>query len=275
MTNQCANGHDNTPSSAFCSTCGTRIVQSDQSDAAQTRPTHPQPPQPEAAPTATPVPGVGEPAQGGQGQGPATKFGPNAPRGGRGAEMPASKRNLFVGIGVGVLLVALVLGGVLFSVLGDDPTTTAKDNGRTVRGIVALYDTEGSLEGSWDDCEGTGGYSDIGAGMSLKVKGANDEIVGSGSVVNISEENIEDVAQAELDGDHAMGLEATTPEANTEELRDLLELGESISCILYFEASIEPSDYYSIELSERGALNYSKEELAEKGYVVGFSIGDL
>ncbi|MCP3423819.1 hypothetical protein [Nocardioides pinisoli] len=189
----------------------------------------------------------------------------------------SSNRNVLVGAGVGALLLILVVGGVLFSVLGDDGdgSTAAAKSGKTLRGIAVLFDTDGSVEGSWDDCEGTDGYDDFTSGMSLKITGTNDEIVGSGDVVNVTESNIDDVAQAELDGDNALGMDATTHEEATAELRDMLETGEGMSCILYFEAAIEPSDYYSVELGSRGALNFSKADLEESGYVVGYSLGDL
>lgn len=151
----------------------------------------------------------------------------------------------------------------------------AKANGKTLRGIALLFDTDGSVEGSWDSCEGTGGYDDFGAGMRLSVKGKSGEIVGSGSVVNITDENIADVAQAELEGDSPIGLDSTTVESAETELRELLENGEDILCALYFEADIESSEYYSVELTDRGDLSYSRTELADQGYVVGFSLGDL
>ena len=55
----------------------------------------------------------------------------------------------------------------------------------------------------------------------------------------------------------------------------MLETGEGMSCILYFEAAIDPSEFYSVELGSRGALNFSKADLEESGYVVGYSLGDL
>lgn len=173
------------------------------------------------------------------------------------------------------MLLILVVGGILFSVIGGDGSTSAAKSGKTLRGIAVLFDTDGSVEGSWNDCEGTGGYDDFTSGMSLKITGANDEIVGSGNVVNVTEDNIDDVAQAEIDGDNALGMDATTHDEAVEELRGMLETGEGVSCILYFEAAIESSDFYSVELGSRGALNFSKADLEERGYVVGYSLGDL
>ena len=111
-----------------------------------------------------------------------------------------------------MVLVALVVAGILFSLLGGGSKPAAKDSGETLRGLAVLFDPDGSMEGSWDDCQGTGGYDDFSAGMSLKITGTNDEIVGSGSVVNVTDANIEDVAQAEMDGDHVLGMEAASNE---------------------------------------------------------------
>jgi hypothetical protein len=63
--------------------------------------------------------------------------------------------------------------------------------------------------------------------------------------------------------------------AAREELLDFLESTEGTGCLLYFEAEIEPSDFYSVEVSSRGELSYSQKDLQEAGYVVGFSLGGL
>lgn len=130
------------------------------------------------------------------------------------------------------------------------------------------------MEGDWDTCEGTGGYGDFSAGMQLSIKGKDDEIVGTGSVVNITSENIIDVAKAELDGENPIGVEANTVDEAADEVRDFLVTGEGMLCALYFEAEIETSDY-SIELGDRGDLSYARSELDKTGWVVSSSLGDL
>ena len=60
-----------------------------------------------------------------------------------------------------------------------------------------------------------------------------------------------------------------------DEVRDFLEGAEGNLCALYFEADIDSADYYSVELGSRGDLSYSREDLAEAGYVVGITLGDL
>jgi len=263
MSVQCANGHGNTAGGAFCSTCGTPITAGPAPEGQRTG----------AVPAATPsTPHPVPPAAPPYAAAPGAPTGP-LPRAAH-ADSPArSKRKLFV-VAATVVLLAAVATGAGFALTGSSGDS-ATGNGKTIRGIAMLVDTDGSIEGSWDSCEGTGGYDDFEAGMRLSVKGKSDEIVGSGNVVNITDDNIDDVVQAEFDGDDPIGLDADTPEEAEDELRDLLENGGGMLCMLYFEAAIEPSEYYSVELASRGDLSFSRKELDEQGFVVGISLGDI
>jgi len=178
-----------------------------------------------------------------------------------------------IAAGAALLSVAVVIVTALF--VGEGRGGGGDADGDSIRGVAVLVDTSGDVTGSWDDCEGTGGYDDFSAGMRLSIKGGNDEIVGTGHVVNVDESRLEDVVKADWDG-KAIGLEHTDDmDAATDELRDLLESGEGTMCMLYFEADVDRSDYYSIELGSRGDLSFSRKELADDGYVVGISLGDL
>jgi hypothetical protein len=106
------------------------------------------------------------------------------------------------------------------------------------------------------------------------VKGKTGEIVGTGNVTNIDQSMLGRIVDMDQVGG-SLGLEETNDAAARDELRDFMESMEGLGCLLYFEADIERSDYYSIELAGRGELNYSKKDLAERGYVVGFTLGDL
>lgn len=288
MTVRCPNGHDNAEGFAFCSSCGTPLALESGNSVASDRPTSGEPL--DASPTSPSVRTAGsdlnslgsgwpsptpreypEPsATQSYGMGAPT---PNtAPTAGRGP----SKRVLIVGAAAAIVL--LIGVGIVAALTGGDDDgkgSSATANGQSIRGIAMLLDSDGSIDGSWDSCQGTGGYSDFGAGMRLSIKGQNDEIVGSGDVVNVTEANIADVARAELDGDSPIGLEATNQSDAESELRDMLESTEGMACMVYFEAKVERSDFYAVELGSRGDLSYSRDELATNGYVVGISLGDF
>ena len=257
MPIQCSNRHENADGAAFCSTCGVPL--SGPAGAPASGPS-----MPPATSAMAPAPRL-EPGYYAPGYGPGFPPAPDP-------AAAARKRNLLIGSAVGVAAV-LILGGILATQAGGDEGKAAKD-GSTLRGIAVLFDSDGSVEGRWDACEGTGGYSDFGAGMRLSVKGKSDEIVGTGNVVNVTDSNLEDVVQAELDGDSPIGLDATTLEDGKDELRGWLEDSEEYMCAVYFEADIDPSDYYSVELGDRGDLSYSRDELADQGWVVGITLGD-
>ena len=48
-----------------------------------------------------------------------------------------------------------------------------------LRGTMYLLDTE--VEGDLEDCQGGGGYSDIGSGTSIKITDADGTIIGTGT----------------------------------------------------------------------------------------------
>jgi hypothetical protein len=279
MNVQCSQGHDNIAGSAFCSTCGQSLAAAQAPEGVSSGAT------PEVPPTAAPQPAaplanpyaVADDAPVGPPPG-VSYAGPAAIGSHLGGPVasPARSKNLLIGGGIAAAVLALVGVGVAFALVGEDDGGSATANGKTLRGISILVDSDGGVEGSWDDCQGTEGYDDFGTGMRLSVKGASDEIVGTGDVVNVTEENIEDVVRAEFDSgdEQPIGLDATTEKAGVEELRDLLEETEGFLCLLYFEANIEASDYYAVELASRGDLSFSRAELADQGYVVGVSLGD-
>jgi len=179
------------------------------------------------------------------------------------------RQKLLLGLGV----LALVGGSVAAVLLlgGDDSKGTGTDaSGDVIQGTALLVDVDGGITGSWDDCSGAGGYSDFDEGMALTVKGAEGQIVGSGRVENV-DAGMLDKLVAMNDESGWFDSSGTTED----DLQDFLESSESVGCLLFFEAHVKKSDFYSIELAERGELSYSREELADQGYVVSFSLGDL
>lgn len=113
----------------------------------------------------------------------------------------------------------------------------AQDSSHTVRGTMELVDKDASwVPGS--SCEGSGGYDDIGSGTQVVVKDAKDEIIATGSL--------------------GPGT-ATT----------------AIQCEFAFEIKDVPeSDFYSIEVSHRGAITYSLEKMNLSDWEVGLTLGD-
>lgn len=244
----CSAGHSNADESSYCSTCGQSLAQ--------------------------PTGGAGKPGVTAQrsilSSQPQEDDSVGATHGGT----PERRRLIVLVTAAIVLLLALgVTAAALLLTSGDDEDEA---DGDLIRGVAILFDEDGGVEGEWDDCSGSGGYDDFSAGMRLSVKGAEDQIVGSGNVENVTEDNLEDVVQAEFDGDEPIGLdEQEDPGAAQTELRTFLtDIADSgIGCALYFEADVDRSAYYSIELGSRGDLSFSRDELAEQGYVVSMSLG--
>lgn len=268
MTLYCPNGHENVDVAAFCIACGSPLAPRAASDdpaipeAGQTE--RPAPPHRNAPDEAT---HVTHSLTGG----PAPDLASADTR-----TTVASRRGLLIGAVIGVILLVAVVVGITLSLTDGESGRSGAASGNTIRGIAFLLDPDGGVSGDWDSCSGTGGYTDFSAGVRLSVKGADGQIVGSGDVVNVSDQNIEDVVQAEFDGDSPIGLdEQSDKSAAADELRDLLQSGADtgIMCMLYFSAEVDRSEYYSIELSHRGDLSYSREDLAKQGYVVGISLG--
>jgi len=105
----------------------------------------------------------------------------------------------------------------------------------TIKGSITLIDSD--LGGTDDTCYGTGGFGDIRANMPVTVR----------------------------DGEGAILATGETGSGRTD---------SSVTCVFEFEISEIPKvDFYSIEVGRRGQLNYSFQELEEKEWTVGLSIG--
>lgn len=169
---------------------------------------------------------------------------------------------------------ALIVGGALLLAVVAFGAYSLFGGKHHVHGTVTLLDPGGHISGTWDDCEGTGGYSDFDPGMNLAIRGRNDEIVGSGSVVNVDEELLTTLVQMDRQVDDFIGLDSKDDTGARNELRHMLSSEEAYSCMLYFDAAVEDSDFYSIEVGSRGKLNYSREDLAKRDWIVSLSLGD-
>ena len=111
-------------------------------------------------------------------------------------------------------------------------------NNKTIRGTFTLVDSGVEKIGSY--CSGTGGYSDIEAG--LKVKVTNEK----GTILAISE-----LGDNNWDGEYS-----------------------SIKCVFPFVVKNVPNaKFYSIEVGRRGSLEYSRKELEKRNWRVDFKLG--
>jgi hypothetical protein len=107
-----------------------------------------------------------------------------------------------------------------------------------VLGTFSLLDPEG-FEGT-DSCFGTGGYSDVGAGAQVVVTDRAGTVIASGDLGPGSVQSVE-------------GLEV---------------------CQFSFAVEVPDTEFYRFEVSDRGSLTYTREELENAGWQVDFTLGD-
>jgi hypothetical protein len=132
----------------------------------------------------------------------------------------------------------------------EHPTPTS----RTIRGTFTLHDASaGWHEGH--SCQGDGGYLDISPGTQVTLKDASGTIIGTSRLLS------------------GKGL----PEGLNGDL-DLVAgvwTADSFHCEFPFEVTdIPPSDFYSIEISHRGQINYSAKDLDAAGWLLELTLGD-
>lgn len=151
-----------------------------------------------------------------------------------------------------LLLVAVVLviaAIASFGFAGVVLLADSSDNGgNTLRGTLTLTDDierrvsggEASILTTDDECFGTRGYDDIRAGASVVVKNEEGKIIATGNL--------------------GQGID---------------ELGLGYSCVFQITVDdVTDADFYSIAVSNRGELTYSRQELEGRDWEVSFSLGD-
>jgi hypothetical protein len=110
----------------------------------------------------------------------------------------------------------------------------------TLHGTLTLHSIS-DISRSGGSCSGTGGYSDLTGGGAVTVKNESGTVIGTGS----------------LD----QGVSDTTY--------------PTVVCHFSFTISNLPdAKFYSIEVTHRGALTYSEDQLNSDGWKVDASIGD-
>jgi hypothetical protein len=122
--------------------------------------------------------------------------------------------------------------------------------GQQIHGSLALSDidtsefTDLSVTNLGDTCYGTGGYDDISEGAQVVLRDGEGKVIGTSSL---------------NEGHSNLGC----------------EVGDVIA-ICTFEFIIEDvpsSDFYSVEVSHRGEINFSHEELERQGWEVSLTLG--
>jgi hypothetical protein len=115
----------------------------------------------------------------------------------------------------------------------------AAEGKHTITGSITLYDSD-AYDYYYDDgdsCSGETGYGDIDEGTDVKIKDSSGDLIGSSSL----ESGIID------DG----------------------------TCVFEFTVSdVADASYYSVEVSYRGDLSYSKSEMEDKDWDVDLTLGD-
>ncbi|MCU1677670.1 MAG: hypothetical protein JWM93_2428 [Frankiales bacterium] len=105
----------------------------------------------------------------------------------------------------------------------------------TVFGVMQLVGGKSNEYAS--TCEGKGGYSDISQGTSVTVTDGAGKIIGTGH----------------LDEGTGAG---------------------SVCTFGFTVKSVPDTDFYKIEISHRGGLTFSREEMAAQGWIVSASLGE-
>jgi hypothetical protein len=163
------------------------------------------------------------------------------------APEPARARNN-VPIIVAIAIVGVLVVGGLVILLSNrsQPAVHNQAQTHTLNGTVSLTDvgdltlgTSPSIGGTDGNCYGTGGYSDMAEGADVTVKDGAGKILATGS----------------LGG----GTGSISNFAS--------------SCSFEFTVQVPDADFYTVEVSHRGGVNFSHADLESKGWTVSLSLG--
>lgn len=142
-------------------------------------------------------------------------------------------------------------------------------SGKVLNGTLTLFDY-GEISGSWDDCEGTGGYSNVSAGNPITIKNQDGKIIGGPSFQNLDEKGLEIYVKSnpKTYKYKEVGVKAAIVEA-----KSWLKDNEDSVCVLYFSERLnEVPDAIEV-VTRRGTLSYTKRELDEGKWIIDWSLG--
>lgn len=161
-----------------------------------------------------------------------------------------------------IVIITMALGLVLAACAGS--------TGDSVEGVVILTDFDsvsdgGDDMGTWNDCEGQGGYSDISDGINVSIEDQDGRRIGASSLQNIAESDLDRFVETQDDFGES-----------TEEVLGLLKQLEGVVCVFTFQAdSVEDAEIYVLKVgSRRGELSYTKEQMEEQDWFINVSLGD-
>jgi hypothetical protein len=151
------------------------------------------------------------------------------------------------------MALVVVIGVVVVATRGGDDKIQ-------LRGLFILFDKD--VDGSPDDCHGTGGYSDFGPGQPVTVRNSTGQIIGAGTTRATT-------SKAEF----TSRLSAVEKGTSIEAAATVYDRAEGIVCPLLFEVKVPRVDFYEIEIGRRGKITETLEDLQKNQFVVEFSLG--
>lgn len=143
------------------------------------------------------------------------------------------------------------------------PPTTAEE-GETIQGSLLII---GGSTGDITDCEGDGGFSDIGPGTAVTVRDGSGEIVGTGDLESHPSE------EAAVDRVTLDSVAAGTAEDEAE-VRELVETSGGFLCPLFYDVDVSDAEFYELEIGNRD-ITVSRDELEGQDWRMSSTLNGL
>lgn len=140
-------------------------------------------------------------------------------------------------------------------------------SGDDITGVFALIDYDGNMEGSWDECSGTGGYGDLDDGSFVKLENELGDRIGGSTLRSISEDDLDTLVAA----NHATSWAGS--DMSDDEVRSGPEDYQGFMCVWMFEFEDVPeADVYVLEVGTRGEGTYTRAQLVEEDFFIAVGI---
>lgn len=250
---RCANGHDNPTGQAFCGTCG-QPLNDPVTDVEDPAPNDPDLNPDAPGPAVTAGPGAGAVSSPPTAPPPPPPP-PDAEITGTGPAKPGGSKTKVIAAG-SVVALLVVVAVLALSAGGADK--------QPMRGTFTLFDEDFDIDGDFDDCEGTGGYSDFSAGRDVTVRDGDGKIVGAGTLRNVA------------DRDELVDFLVASDEADDadDSVIDFVVDNPAAVCILVAEFDVDQAEFYEIKVGQRGELSYRAAELADNDWMFNLTLGN-